>query len=220
MTDTVSQNAAIAFMISSDRQAELRAMFEGTPKPRTAKASAPKRERVKAEKETPKAKAPFDQSKMFLLPAGSVGAQGFLKMLRDARTLREKQEAIAAYVGYDIGRNYAEQEYRATAQAKKELKPTQVRETVQAVTRGYVAGMPNNEGKFRGNLKARERLAVEEIIIAEKALETAETSFEQRLQEGLVSVAHERLGSIRSDLRGKPVHRHTLIGIPEPAVYT
>jgi hypothetical protein len=223
MTDQVSQNAAIAFMISKDREAELRALFEGRPKARTAKASQPKKARTpKAEKEVTVPKKPFDQSKMFLLPAGSVGAEGYLKMARQANTLREKQEAIAAYTGYDIGMNFAEQEYRASAQAKKELKPEQIRETVRATTAGYVAGMPKHGERHRGNLKARERMAVEEIIVASQAAETATDPFEQRLQDGLVSVGYERLDSIRADLRGAPRinHRQTLIGIPEPAVYT
>lgn len=222
MTNTVSQNAAISFMLTQDRVAELRAIFEGAPKARKARASSPKKAKApKEEKEAQKVRAPFDQSKMFLLPAGSVQAEGFLKMMRDARTLREKQEAIAAYIGYDIGLNYAEQEYRAISQAKKELKPIQVSETVRVTTAGYVAGMPNHAGKFRQNLKARERMAVEGLIQAANKADTTEDPFEQNLQDGLAQVEAQRLRSIRRDLHGhNSVHRNTLIGIPEPAVYT
>lgn len=219
-----AQNVALAHLLSVqavetnqadlDRQAEIRAMFEKAPKAHR-QPKAPKERKLKAlkaEKEVPNLPKSAPPPWATIQP-GSVGPEGFLKLLRNAKNRNESIEAIHAYTGYDMAKDFGTQEYQAKAQAARELKPITYQPKVKATAQGYVAGMPNNGAKFVQNLKARERVAVEGIIEHTKAAEGSSDEFDRTLHEGLAQVEAERARHIRLELDQSRGVRNTVIGL-------
>lgn len=216
-----TQNVAVAHLLSVqavetsqadlDRQAEVRAMFEKTPKahrqPKAPKAKKPLRE--KEEKPIVKSAPP----PWATVTPGSVGPEGFLKLLRNAKNRNESIEAIHAYIGYDMAKDFGTQEYFAKSQAARELKPITYKPKTEATVRGFVAGMPNGAERFRQNLMARQRVAVESLIEHTKAAESAGDEFDATLHTGLAQVEQDRLRAIRVDLNQSRGVRNTLVGI-------
>ena len=222
-----TQNVALAHLLTSqaeetnqadqDRMAEIRAMFDKSPKGTKAhrQPKAPKERKLKAlkaEKEVinlPKSAPP----PWAVIEPGSVQAEGFLKMSRTAKNRNEAIAAIHAYIGYDMAKDFGTQEYQAKATAARELKPIVYQAKTQATVQGFVAGMPNGGEKFRQNLKARERVAVEGIIEHTKAAEGSTNEFDTTLHTGLAQVEAERIRQIRMDLDQARGVRHTMIGL-------
>lgn len=219
-----AQNVALAHLLSvqsvetnqadQDRQAEIRAMFDKEPKAHR-QPKAPKERKAKKlreEKEVPHLPKSAPPPWATIQP-GSVQAAGFLTMSRRAKNRQESIEAIHAYIGYDMAKDFGTQEYQAKAQAARELKPITYKPKTQATVEGYVAGMPNGSEKFRQNLKARERVAVEGIIEHSKAAESADNEFDKTLHAGLAQVEAERMRVIRMDLNQAHGGRNTVIGL-------
>lgn len=217
---TTPQNMALAFLLGQQKEvnaetetennARVMALFTGkAPKAKAAKAPkakrAPKEETVKP-KSAPPAVA-------FNVTPGSVGPEGFLKLMRTAKDRQQSIEAIHAYVGYDMAGDFGTQEYRANAQAKRELKPIVIGAKALPVMQGYVAGMPNPAAKFHQDLSARERMAVENLIDNDRQSETASNPFDKDLKAGLAQVEAERIRVIRADRARALGQRTTIIGI-------
>ncbi|HEY6021720.1 MAG TPA: hypothetical protein VIY48_18180 [Candidatus Paceibacterota bacterium] len=218
---TTPQNMAVAFLLGqqaeennrteAEENARVRALFEGSKAkaPKAAKATRAKRE----PKETPVKPKSGPPPMVFAVEPGSIGAAGFLKMLRSAKDRQQSIEAIHAYVGYDMAGDFGTQEYRAKAKANLELKPIAIVAKATPVMQGYVAGMPNNAGKFQHNLKARERLAVEGLIENLKIAESVSDEREVTLRQGLAQVEAERIRNIRQDLNRAHGNQNTLVGL-------
>lgn len=173
--------------------------------PAKAKVS-PKKE--KAEKSEMVQKSPSPNTSFKMPEVGSIGANGFLKMIRNAKSQSEKVLAIAAYIGYNNGQSFAEQEYRANQTARKELTPDIFNgpdlEQKKAAARqaiGFVSGIPNNQKKVLDNLFAREITAAQERDNHIKGAKNPDLSAEERkMHSGLAALEHKRMLLIREDI--------------------
>lgn len=110
--------------------------------------------------------------------------------------------AIAGYVGYDPTRNFGDQEVFARRKAQQEimphLRPVFTKPAMSVA--GYIAGMPDERAKRLGDLRGRERLAVDTMLEHEKAASEATTEQDRKVQLALAQVERERLANIRKDL--------------------
>jgi hypothetical protein len=132
-------------------------------------------------------------------PKEKLDAKGFLAAQREAgyrlddngkryfsqADQRDDQiKAIDAFIGYDGRKDFASQELAARSQAIRELRKAQgedltagpdrsEKRRVNASLSGYVAGMPDNQGKDLAHLRARERLAVSTLIEQDAKTATA-----------------------------------------------
>lgn len=112
---------------------------------------------------------------------------------------------IAGFVGFDRSRDFGVQLDMARDRAVAMLRGTpKVRHSATVTVAGYVAGMPDEQGKRVGDLLARERLAAETMAEHEQASkdhmargDTANASIEAQL----ALVEQARLTQIRADLR-------------------
>ena len=140
--------------------------------------------------------------------AGTFDARGYLLAARNAKSLNEKIQAIAAYVGYNPTESFGTQEMIATLKAKSELKPLVItgptREERFSAARsvaGYVAGMPDNQQKVLADLLAREKNAAEERDNhAKQARNPALTPEQRKNHAGLSALEHKRMLQIRKDI--------------------
>lgn len=89
-------------------------------------------------------------------------------------------QAIHAYCGYDVSRDFGSQDIEARAKAQRELRggvvPGPSREEQRSASRslaGYVKGMPLPAQKLLANLRAREQAAAEAMIDASTPEEKA-----------------------------------------------
>jgi hypothetical protein len=138
---------------------------------------------------------------------GAVRKPGFYT---DPTKVREDQvKAIHAYVGYDTTADFGPQEMNARAKANRELTgkafggPT-LAETKLAhkTAKGYVKGLPQTFEAKRDDLLAREKLAVETMILHEtQAQDMTRSMAERELSCGLADFEAEKLTAIRTDLR-------------------
>lgn len=111
---------------------------------------------------------------------------------------------IAGYCGFDRSRDFGAQLDMARNRAVRETRPTPRYVSATVTLAGYVAGMPDEQGKRVGDLLARERLAAETMAEHEQASkdhmargDTANASIEAQL----ALVEQARLTQIRADLR-------------------
>jgi hypothetical protein len=95
--------------------------------------------------------------------AGTVDAAGYFKMMRDAKQVNERINAIAAYIGYDPSLSYSSQELKANLQARSVHRPVKALpvpvHSVQSTIKGFVAGAFDAQEKRLADLKGRELLA-------------------------------------------------------------
>lgn len=149
-----------------------------------------------------------DHGKPPMPEVGSLQANGFLLMMRHAKTSEEKIFAIHAYTGYDFSDTLGNQEFLALAKAKREIHPidasgpsrSEQREAARSL-QGWVAGMPDNHGKMARDLLKREQLCAEEMARLQSLSEDESLSQEQReLNMGLAALEEERLIAIRAEL--------------------
>lgn len=164
-----------------------------------------------APKSEPQATNPSPNGKVagIALPAaGSIGAKAFIMMMNRAKSRDEKIVAIAAYIGYQAGGDFATQEMAANAKAKGEIRPVPVSgpslaeiRTAQRSAKGYVAGMPDGTRKLVQDLLGREQLAVDTRNEHVRDARNHERSMSARkLSIGLARLEAERLVQIRADL--------------------
>ncbi len=164
-----------------------------------------------APKSEPQAAAPSPNGKVvgIALPqAGSIGAKAFIMMMNRAKSRDEKIVAIAAYIGYEVGGDFATQEMAAHAKAKGEIRPVQATgpsreeiKTAQRSAKGYVAGMPDGTRKLVQDLLGRENLAVStRNEHVRDARDHKRTMAARKLSIGLARLEAERLVQIRADL--------------------
>lgn len=190
---------------------------------RLVKVDRPKKGRIVASKPTakpvvesapksePQAAAPSPNGKVVgvaLPQAGSIGAKAFIMMMNRAKSRDEKIVAIAAYIGYEVGGDFATQEMVAHAKAKGEIRPVQATgpsreeiKTAQRSAKGYVAGMPDGTRKLVQDLLGREQLAVDtRNEHVRDARDHKRTMAARKLSIGLARLEAERLVQIRADL--------------------
>jgi hypothetical protein len=210
---TTSTTAAIAFVLASYAKSEAQPAKVTIKDPKPAKVSKPRAIKGAVSVESvakPTAPSPNGATSSVVMPeVGSLGAKGFLLMMRNAKSLNEKIMAIQAYCGYNAREAFGNQEMLATMQAKRELSPINTtgpsREESKQASRsaaGYVAGMPDNQRRIVLDLLGREREAAEKrdehvkIARRNKSLSWSE----RKLNLGLARLENERLAAIRADL--------------------
>jgi hypothetical protein len=216
---------ALALSVSLASYARPEPLPEGTvlSTQRLVKVDRPKKGRIVASKPTakpvvesapksePQAAAPSPNGKVvgIALPqAGSIGAKAFIMMMNRAKSRDEKIVAIAAYIGYEVGGDFATQEMTAHAKAKGEIRPVQATgpsreeiKTAQRSAKGYVAGMPDGTRKLVQDLLGRENLAVStRNEHVRDARDHKRTMAARKLSIGLARLEAERLVQIRADL--------------------
>jgi hypothetical protein len=189
-------------LVKVDRPKKGRPIAAAKPTAKPVVESAPKSE--------PQA-APSPNGKVVgvaLPQAGSIGAKAFIMMMNRAKSRDEKIVAIAAYIGYEVGGDFATQEMTAHAKAKGEIRPVQATgpsreeiKTAQRSAKGYVAGMPDGTRKLVQDLLGRENLAVStRNEHVRDARDHKRTMAARKLSIGLARLEAERLVQIRADL--------------------
>jgi hypothetical protein len=138
---------------------------------------------------------------------GSIDAATYFRMMRNAKQLNDRIQAIAAFIGYDPTLSYSCQEVAANLKARQTshpVKPFAVPvHSVQATVKGYVAGANDATEKHLRNLQAREVMAgnakADHIKSYHSAYNRADyTSAATFL--ALVKVEEERLDNIRAEI--------------------
>jgi hypothetical protein len=139
---------------------------------------------------------------------GSLGAHGFVVMMRKARDRQEKILAMQAFCGYDPKGDYGSQEMAAMMGAKRELSPIDASGPSLAEERsakrnalGFIKGMPDNQKKMVQDLLAREKLATDAMVEHVKSSRTAETREEKQHHAGLAALEKARLNKIQAEVR-------------------
>jgi hypothetical protein len=164
-----------------------------------------------APKSAPQAAAPSPNGKVagVALPqAGSIGAKAFIMMMNRAKGRDEKIVAIAAYIGYEIGGDFATQEMKAHAKAKGEIRPVQATgpsreeiKTAQRSAKGYVAGMPDGTRKLVQDLMGRLQLALDtRNELVRESRDHSRPMSARKLAIGKARIEQERMLQIRADL--------------------
>lgn len=164
-----------------------------------------------APKSEPQAAAPSPNGKVVgvaLPQAGSIGAKAFIMMMNRAKSRDEKIVAIAAYIGYEIGGDFATQEMKAHAKAKGEIRPVNASgpsreeiKTAQRSAKGYVAGMPDGTRKLVQDLMGRLQLALDtRNELVRGARDHSRPMSARKLSIGLARLESERLVQIRAEL--------------------
>jgi len=184
-------------------------------RPKKGRIVAASKPAVKSEEKAPqsaeKPAAPSPNGKVagIALPAaGSIGAKAFIMMMNRAKSRDEKIVAIAAFIGYEVGGDFATQEMVAHTKAKGEIRPVPVSgpslaeiKTAQRSAKGYVAGMPDGTRKLVQDLLGRENLAVStRNDHVRDAKDHSRTMSARKLSIGLARLEEERLVQIRADL--------------------
>jgi len=139
---------------------------------------------------------------------GTFDARRFILAFRDARDHNQKIQAIAGFVGFEPRESYSANESRAMFQYRKESQGVtagrdRTQRSADLTVKGYVKGMPDALQGRIDNLKARERLVVEEIAAANKRAQDETLSASERAEaeaERLVLTAHA-LHPLREDLK-------------------
>lgn len=139
---------------------------------------------------------------------GSLGAHGFVTMMRKARDRQEKILAMQAFCGFDPRGDYGSQEMTAMMAAKRELSPVDASGPSHAEQRsaarsaqGFVRGMPDNQKKIVQDLLAREKLATDAMVEHVKSARTAETREPKQHHAGLAALEKARLNKIQAEIR-------------------
>ena len=108
---------------------------------------------------------------MLIPEKGSLGAHGFMKLMRQAKDRQEKILAMQAYQGYDLNGDYGSQEMASLMAAKRELNPIDTSGPSLAEERsakrnamGFVNGLPNNRRKQVLDLLGREKATTDLMI--------------------------------------------------------
>jgi hypothetical protein len=164
-----------------------------------------------APKSEPKAAAPSPNGKVVgvaLPQAGSIGAKAFIMMMNRAKSRDEKIVAIAAYIGYEVGGDFATQEMAAHAKAKGEIRPVQATgpsreeiKTAQRSAKGYVAGMPDGTRKLVQDLMGRFQLALDtRNELVRDSRDRSRPMAARKLAIGKARIEQERMLQIRADL--------------------
>lgn len=164
-----------------------------------------------APKSEPKAAAPSPNGKVVgvaLPAAGSIGAKAFIMMMNRAKGRDEKIVAIAAYIGYEVGGDFATQEMKAHAKAKGEIRPVQATgpsreeiKTAQRSAKGYVAGMPDGTRKLVQDLMGRLQLALDtRNELVRESRDHSRPMSARKLAIGQARIEQERMIQIRTDL--------------------
>lgn len=201
-------NLALAFAVASYAKAEVKEI-KVSPKA-TKEPKAPKIKSAPAPIPSPNGSVVTNVPSIKMPPKGSLGAHGYLKMMRGAKSHNEKVMALSAYIGYDMGRNFAEQELAANMQARKDIKGAvdisgPSREEIKSANRsaqGYVSGMPDNTQKKIANLLAREINTAEERDNHNKLAQDATLAQDTRaLHEARALLEDERLTVIREEIK-------------------
>jgi hypothetical protein len=164
-----------------------------------------------APKSEPRAAAPSPNGKVVgvaLPQAGSIGAKAFIMMMNRAKSRDEKIVAIAAYIGYSVGGDFATQEMEAHAKAKGEIRPVQATgpsreeiKTAQRSVKGYVAGMPDGTRKLVQDLMGRLQLALDtRNELVRDSRDHSRPMAARKLAIGQARIEQERMLQIRADL--------------------
>lgn len=194
-----AQNAALAFM-----------QRQQAGESSSTETSAPKERKLRVVKAPKESHPSVNGAKLvsvpgieFKLSPGSYDARGFMIAWRRAKDRNEQIQAIAGYTGYDNRAVFSINEYTAMSTAKKALAPAHQLTVVKPVveTKGYVAGLPDNQLKRISDLVGREKLAADTLIAHELAASNlTEGSSEQLTALAMADIERERLVSIRADL--------------------
>lgn len=120
---------------------------------------------------------------------------------------------IAGYCGFDRSRDFGAQLDMARNRAVRETRPTPRYVSATVSVAGYVAGMPDEQGKRVGDLLARERLASETMAehetAAREAMARGDTA-NASLSAQMMLVEHGRINAIRADLRAAGINAKAL----------
>jgi hypothetical protein len=147
----------------------------------------------------PKNDLPAPKSIEANFKVGTLNGSQFLVAMRRASTRDSQIAAIASYIGYNSTQPFGEQDSAARAAAQREIRPA----TALAFPfskGGSVAGEPDHASKHRANLEARERLAVDTMLLHEATANAATAENAKELYRGLAQVERERLVQIRADI--------------------
>jgi hypothetical protein len=212
MSTTANQNAALEFIL-----AQYAAQLDALRPAKEVPGKAPKAPKLSTSHR--KLKAPKSEIKLyvptFAYPTGSVGPEGFFKMLRNAKGQSEEREAINAFCGYSDHEAHGTQIDKARRQAHLALHSHLGHRSAKSTAKGYVAGAVNVAAKQTADLCARERLCAESLcqlqlqlneVIAKLSAPTLGNQEEDELQSqrnlvfGLIEVERDRLSNIRADL--------------------
>lgn len=203
-------NAALSFALASYAQsakesAPITRVVE-TKLVKSTKNKKPASSHQESTQVAPKVAAPIGSYK--LPEKGSLGAHGFLKMMRSAKDRQEKILAIAAFIGYDVAGDFGSQEMAASFAAKRELNPIDTRGPSMKEERdakrsalGFVSGMPNGLKVKLQDLLGREKMAVDVMLNAVKACRAAETKEEKTHHAGQAALEKGRLNKIQEEIR-------------------
>jgi hypothetical protein len=208
-----AMNAAIAFALGSYSVQENAAPIVKVTEQKLVKTQKNKKPVAKQDKSCEVSSAKVDSqsapiASIKLPEKGSLGAKGFIVMMRNAKDRNEKILAIAAFNGYDTAKDYGSQEMAANMAAKRELNPIvagpdrQVVRSAQRSAVGYVKGMPDGQAVKLQDLLGREKLAVETMLSEQKLCDACvKGSAEAIHHAGLALLEQERLDYIQAEIR-------------------
>jgi hypothetical protein len=206
MSNPIDTNSALAFLLASYTRSAPEDMGVSAPK-----VVAPMTRSVKTHVVNDGAQAaPRDSIKPIpkigdIFIPGTLNAKGFLVASRRADTLEKRQAAIGAYIGYNHALPFGEQDSAARQQAQRELAPVAAGSVpftrgTMATVNGYVKGAADHAAKRLANLKARELLAVETMLLHAENSRSAKSEAGKTLYAGLALAEQERLAEIRRDI--------------------
>jgi hypothetical protein len=201
-----SNDSALAFCLSSyASDAKVRIETE-TVKVRIAKPIGGSRDaKDDGSRAAPKNDLPAPKSIEANFKVGTLNGSQFLVAMRRASTRDSQIAAIASYIGYNSTQPFGEQDSAARAAAQREIRPATALAfpfSRGTVSKGgsSVAGEPDHASKHRANLEARERLAVDTMLLHEATANAATAENAKELYRGLAQVERERLVQIRADI--------------------
>jgi len=206
MSNPLDTSSALSFLLASYTRSAPDEMGASAPKA----VKSPTRKVVAHVVNDGAQAAPRDSSKPIpkigdIFIPGTLNAKGFLVASLRADTLEKRQAAIGAYIGYNHAKPFGEQDSAARAQAQRELAPVAAGSApftrgTMATVNGYVKGAADHASKHLANLKARELLAVETMLLHEESSRSAKTDMAKTLYAGLAQAERERLSEIRRDI--------------------
>jgi len=119
----------------------------------------------------------------------------FMRAVRASRSREETIKALDAFVGYNLGGDFGSQDVKARMMAQRLLsgqKATGPSQQEQARASrslaGFVAGLPDQQGKILANLRAQAEKATEALIECEKAGNTVGATVERERLNGAAGI--------------------------------
>jgi len=210
MSKVQVENAALAYILNCYAQ-QIDALRPAKDVPSTPKAKAERKARTpKVVKAEVKSYVPS-----FAYEAHSIGAEGFFKLLRSARSRTEEIDAINAYCGFSHHENFGTQLDSARRAAHLSLHSNLGHRSARSTVAGYVKGSVDLAAKQRADLCGREVMAASNLIDHENtaraainaltdpylsSAKQADLEATRDLAMGLAAVERSRIEVIREDL--------------------